>query len=53
MIGDATHTCRGWDKQVEAGSFSKDIALSVKSLAMLFKLVAENPQISAHPGHQN
>jgi glyoxylase-like metal-dependent hydrolase (beta-lactamase superfamily II) len=52
MIGDATHTRWGWDKQVEPGSYSKDIPQSVESLAKLAVLASEHPQINVHPGHQ-
>ena len=52
MIGDATHTRWGWDKQVEPGSYSKDIAQSVQSLATLAALVSNHPAINVHPEHQ-
>lgn len=52
MIGDATHTRWGWDKQVEPGSYSKDIVQSVKSLEKLAVLASKHPQINVHPGHQ-
>lgn len=53
ILGDASHTRWGWDNGVEPGTFSHNGPQSGISLAMLKKLVADYPSITAHPGHQH
>lgn len=53
LVGDACHTCWGWENGVEPGTFSADVPRSALSLAVLRELKHEFPRLDVYLGHQS